>query len=305
MWVGARHFAFVRVTVFYVALIWLLTLVVPPVLVRWHREGPAATRLRLAINYVNRNFYQQILFFVLPIYYASATRGSVNMIFVALLAVSALLSTLDVVYDRHLSTNRDLAAVFFALNLFACLTAALPILWHVGPALGVRASAALAFLAFVSFYVENRVPQRPAPWVALIISAVLLASIAGWGQRLVPPVPMRLAGAGFGDEVERSTFTMARTFGELPAGWSGTLELITAIRAPMGVNEAVRHRWLVDGTVLRTTDVHQLAGGRTGGFRLWTALPIVRAHPGSIISVDVETAGGQLIGRAVLKVASR
>ena len=75
--------------------------------------------MRLVVNLFNKNLYQQVLFFVLPIYYGSATGWSLNFIFVTLLAISALLSTLDVVYDRHLSTRRSLTAPFFAFNLFA------------------------------------------------------------------------------------------------------------------------------------------------------------------------------------------
>jgi hypothetical protein len=118
MWIGTRHFAFVRVAVVYVAVIWLVSLS-SPLLIAHQALSGRAHWVRLGLNYISRNFYQQVLFFVLPIYYASATAGSINMLFVALVGVSALISTLDVVYDRHLSTNRDLTAAFFAVNLFS------------------------------------------------------------------------------------------------------------------------------------------------------------------------------------------
>jgi Family of unknown function (DUF5924) len=302
MWIGTRHFAFVRVAVLYVAVIWLVSLFSP-----WLLARPAFSErahwLRLGVNYVSRNFYQQVLFFVLPIYYASATPGSVNMIFVALVAISALVSTLDLVYDRHLSTNRDLVAAFFALNLFACLTAAVPIVWHVGPSLALRVSAGLSFVGFASFYLGRRIGDHPRPWIGMLTVVLLLALVITYGQRLIPPVPMRLSSAAFGDQVERQTLHMSARFDHVPAGWSGTLDAVTAINAPMGLTESVRHRWQIDGATVRTTNAHPVNGGRREGFRLWTALPIERAPAGARISVDVETDAGQLIGHATIRVA--
>jgi len=302
MWIGAHHFTFVRVAVVYVAVIWLVTLGSPWLLARPSiRER--AHWLRLGVNYISRNFYQQVLFFVLPIYYASATATSPNMIFVGVVAVSAVISTLDVVYDRHLSTNRDLVAAFFACNLFACMTAAIPIVWHVGPSMALRLSAGVSFAGFASFYLERRERGRSQPWIGMLAVVLILAGIVSWGQRLVPPVPMRLSAVAFGDGVERETLQMQTRFERLPSGWSGTLDAVTAIRAPMGLTESVRHRWKINGVVVRTTEAHQVNGGRKEGFRLWTALPIASAPGGARISVDVETDSGQLIGSAAIRVS--
>ena len=54
------------------------------------------------MNFFNKNLYQQMLFFVLPIYYASATVDSLKYIFRGLNRCIRLLSTADIVYDRHL-----------------------------------------------------------------------------------------------------------------------------------------------------------------------------------------------------------
>jgi Family of unknown function (DUF5924) len=302
MWIGTRHFAFVRIAVIYVAVIWVASLFSPWLLAD-PSIGDRAQWLRLGVNYVSRNFYQQVLFFVLPICYASATPASVNMVFVVLVAIASIISTLDVIYDRHLSTNRNLVAAFYACCLFACLTAAVPIVWRVGPSLALRISAGLSFAAFASFYLGRRVDSRPKPWVSMLVVVLLFALVITRGQRLVPPVPMRLSSAAFGDDVERETLQMRAQFDRVPAGWTGTLDAVTAINAPMGLTESVRHRWQIDGITVRTTSAHQVNGGRREGFRLWTALPLARAPAGARISVDVETDAGQLIGRATIHVA--
>jgi hypothetical protein len=301
MWIGTRHFAFVRIAVVYVAVIWVVSLLSP-----WLLSHPALSGrshwLRIAVNYISRNFYQQVLFFVLPIYYASATAGSINMLFVAVVGVSAVISTLDVVYDRHLSTNRDLTAAFFAVNLFVCLTAAVPIVWHVGPSFALRISGGLSFAGFASFYL-GRQADAVRPWKGMLAVVLALALIITRGQRLIPPVPMRLSSAAFGDQVDRQTLQMNARFDRVPHSWSGTLDAVTAINAPMGLTELVRHRWQIDGVTVRMTDAHQVNGGRKEGFRLWTALPLDRTPAGARISVDVEMENGQLIGSATIPVA--
>jgi len=108
MWLGTRNYNFLRVTVFHVGFIWLSSLYLPRLLNQPWVSALWAERLRLLVNYFNKNLYQQVLFFILPIYYGSATLSSGNFMFVVLLAISALLSTLDLVYDRHLSVRRSL-----------------------------------------------------------------------------------------------------------------------------------------------------------------------------------------------------
>ncbi len=183
------------------------------------------------------------------------------------------------------------------------MTAAIPIVWHVGPSMALRLSAGVSFAGFASFYLERRERGRSQPWIGMLAVVLILAGIVSWGQRLVPPVPMRLSAVAFGDGVERETLQMQTRFERLPSGWSGTLDAVTAIRAPMGLTESVRHRWKINGVVVRTTEAHQVNGGRKEGFRLWTALPIASAPSGARIAVDVETDSGQLIGSAAIGVS--
>jgi hypothetical protein len=44
-----------------------------------------------------------------------------------------------------------------------------------------------------------------------------------------------------------------------------------------------------------------MTGGREEGFRLWTACVFDGFSPGAELRLDLETEGGQLIGRAGLK----
>src|SRR5262245_33963832 len=99
MWLGARNHNYLRIAIFHIAFIWVSSLCLPRLISHPRVSEQWAARFRLLINYFNKNFYQQVLFFILPIYFASATLPSPNIVFVVLLGVSAVISTLDIVYD--------------------------------------------------------------------------------------------------------------------------------------------------------------------------------------------------------------
>src|SRR5690606_24864240 len=77
---------------------------------RLHAAG-AKVRLRFfAMTYALKNLYQGMLFFLLPFYWKSTTFGAANSWFVVLLGACALLSTLDIVFDRVVFRFRALAS---------------------------------------------------------------------------------------------------------------------------------------------------------------------------------------------------
>ena len=161
VWIGGRDFKVLRLAFAQIAFIWLTSRLLPVLLRRGLIPEAWQERARLAVNYFNKNFYQQLLFFVLPVYWASVTPGAANSVFVGVLAVSAVLATLDIVYDRYLSVRPRYLAVFFAFNLFACANVALPVLWHVSNDRALRLAAALAFVGFVTIRFGPRDLARP------------------------------------------------------------------------------------------------------------------------------------------------
>jgi len=169
MWLGARNHNYLRVTIFHIAFIWLSSLCLPVVLNHPRLSERWALRLRVFINYFNKNFYQQVLFFILPIYYASTTLPSLNMVFVLLLGASAVISTLDIVYDRHLSMRRGLTASFFAFNFFALVNVMLPVLWSISNVSTTRVAAVLAAVGFATLYDWSAVSK----WLRLGVSGII------------------------------------------------------------------------------------------------------------------------------------
>jgi hypothetical protein len=299
MWLGARNYNYLRVTVFHLTFIWLSSFFLPKLLRQPWLPARWAPRLRLVVNYFNKNLYQQALFFVLPIYYASSTFGSRNFIFVLALGTSALLSTLDVVYDRHLSVSRMLTALFFAFNLFALVNVMLPVLWSVSNTWTTRIGAPLAALGLVTLL--DPFPQAKRwRYACAMIAVIVFASLVELGRSFVPPAPLRLVSAEFGAGYERAEMRLAPPIGKIEPGRARQLHALTAIKAPLGLRERVQHRWYKNGLLVWASPLIEVIGGREQGFRLRTTFVFDNVEAAAQLRLDVETEGGQLIGRAQL-----
>ncbi len=300
MWVGSRHHTFLRVAGFHILFIWTTSLL----LNRTAGAGePASKRwrwLRVGINYVNKNFYQQILFFILPIYYASATSWSKNMLFVALVAASAVLSTLDVVYDRHLSRRRLLAGGFFAFNLFACVNVALPILWSISNTASIRMAALSALAGFVTIARRPSALSRGATWGPIAAGAVALVAAVDFARPWIPPAPLRLVNTSFGLALDRQALRIGDPVGQLPANWSGRVYAVTGLVAPLGLRDSVALLWYRDGRLISSSVTHNIVGGRQEGFLLWSSAQVAPTREDTALRLEVTTDGGQLIGRSSL-----
>jgi len=303
MWLGKRNFSYLRLVVFHIGFIWLSSLFLPKLLNHPRLPASWAPRLRLLVNFFNKNLYQQMLFFVLPIYFASATPGSRNIIFLILLGLSATLSTLDVVYDRHLAVKRGLTAVFFAFNLFALINVMLPILWSVSNTLTTRVSAALAFLGFLSLYYPASQSKTRRRALAFGIGLLIFALVEV-ARSFIPPAPLRLASVEFGREFDKDSLRVVSPLTELQPNQPLRLYGVTSIKAPLGLTERVRHRWYENGKLIFASPFYNMVGGRAEGFRLWTSFSFNSIAPGTKLRLDLETEGGQLIGRAGLNTAT-
>jgi hypothetical protein len=303
MWAGARNYAWLRVTIFHIAFLWATSLFVPALVDRPGAGTKWRGRLRLVINYFTKNFYQQLLFFLLPIYYASASAWSLNLLFVGFLAVSALVSTLDVVFDQHLSVRRGLTAVFFAFNLFACINVMLPVLWSISNSAALRLSAMLAIVAFATIrygFGELATYQRR---LQIGLAGIALILVVALGRPFIPPAPLRVLRTEFGRGINRSAFQVTEPIASLPDGWSGRVYGVTSIYAPLGLHDRVGHRWYQDGKLVYASPFYGLDGGRPEGFRLWTSALVTNARPGTTLRVDAWTEAGQLVGRGTIVAA--
>jgi hypothetical protein len=297
MWLGSKNFTYLRIIVFQISFIWLSSLFLPVLINRSWFSPVWRERVRLVVNYFNKNFYQQLLFFLLPIYYASTTLGSRNMVFLVILSISALLSTLDIFYDRYLSVRWQLSTIFFAFNLFASINVMLPLLWSVNHRWALWISAILALIGFDSMiYRLSGLAGRSAKLLLGGAAIALLLMITIFAP-FIPPAPLALASSQFGKSVRSLRIVgPLDTIPETP----GTICVMTAIKAPLGLEEGVRHRWYLNGEQIFVSKDFSFTGGNKDGYRIWTQITWNKDFHGNILTVDVETKNGQLIGRSRL-----
>jgi hypothetical protein len=131
----------------------------------------------------------------------------------------------------------------------------------------------------------------------LLVALALMAAYVLGGARFVPPAPLRFVEGEMGTRVnERRVTDAATTFAKPPE----QLVCFTAIAAPRGLRDRLRHVWRQNG-VLRGEVPLEIRGGRPQGFRTWSTHRGI--GPGRW-SCSIETQSGQLLGRMVVHVGS-
>ncbi|MEZ4259121.1 MAG: DUF5924 family protein [Polyangiaceae bacterium] len=275
------------------------------------RERSAETGARARVGffvmtYALKNLYQGMLFFLLPFYYKSTTLHSANGWFVVLLAACALVSTLDIVFDRVVFRVRALASIFHGFTLFACMNLVVPALvpdtrtrWSLGIA------TFFAVLAFWTIHVKRLWVKSPRVFAAFLASAVAATLGVHAARAAIPPVPMYVSKGAVGPLV-LDDGTLGMEVQRLHPTVIDKLIAITDVVVPGGRGDGLRHVWRHDGD-----EVHRASEGTSrvaaphGVVRLRSALSgrqISRALVGTW-SVDVETDDGQLVGRVTFVVS--
>ncbi|MCL4809230.1 MAG: DUF2914 domain-containing protein [Thermoanaerobaculia bacterium] len=299
---GAERPQLLRWGLVSVGAVWLTSLVLPVFLEgRWvpvARRGAA----RSLVLWGQKWLLQGLAFFLIPLYHRSATYPSRQILFMSVLVLAALAATIDVVYDEVITRKRLLLGLFLAFVAFATMNVTLPMVWRVGGLWNLAASGALATAVFVSF-VAGRGNGRPArAALRAALGALFFLVVVTLGRPSVPPAPLRLASVHFGTSLGGGSLDFERPLDELRQAAAARVVAVAAIRAPAGLAEGVRHVWSVDGRVVFETRIIEIAGGRQRGFRSWSGVTLRGLRPGQRVRLDVETAHGQLIGRAEIPV---
>lgn len=300
--VGKDRPALLRWGLVSVGAVWLTSLALPALLsgsrIPEERKG-AARRLVL---WGQKWLLQGLAFFLLPLYHRSATYSSSQIVFMALLAAAALAATIDVVYDEVVTRKRALLGAFLAFVAFATVNVTLPMVWRVGGLWNLGASGVLATAVFVSFVATrgNGRPARAALRTALV--ALFFLALVTLGRPAVPPAPLRLLSVRFGTSLAENGRDVAATLDVLPSGIPMRLVAVAAVQAPADLQEGVRHVWSVDGREVAESRLIEITGGRGRGFRSRSGASLPALSPGQRVRLEVETAHGQIIGRAEVPV---
>ena len=282
----------------YLLLLWLVFAVLVELRQPLAESGRRAGRLVVtAADYTIQTLYHGLLLFVLPAYYASATLTSLNVVFLAVLVLLAILATFDPWYRALVHPRPWLGYVFFVVSIFAALNVALPLV-GLAPIVALMASAFVASLALTP--VVRRAGGRTwrAALRVTIALGVVAAALAAVGRAWIPPAPLFMARAALVwdlpdlDAIEALPTTLSVTDVK-----ERGLVAYTAIYAPAGLRQSVSHVWRHRGRVIQVVSLAPVLGGRREGYRTYSRKTSFPDDAEGRWSVDVVTASGQLIGR--------
>jgi hypothetical protein len=136
-----------------------------------------------------------------------------------------------------------------------------------------------------------------------VLIGVAAALVAVAGRVAIPPAPLFLADArltwnvGTVDSLEPPSPIPA------PALREHGLIAYTAIYAPAGLRQPVEHVWRQNGEIINVIRL-SVEGGRQQGYRTFSRKASFPPESAGRWTVDVMTAGGQLIGRIRFRVVS-
>jgi hypothetical protein len=298
---GFEHARWLAVSL---GLSWLLVVLV--FRLRAFESDDGRPRLRFYVmTYALKNLYQGMLFFLLPFYWKSATHDALDVWFVVLLAACAVLSTLDIVFDRVLMRWRWLASTFHGVTLFACLDLVIPALFADTRTLwSLLAAAAVSVVGFWTLHVTRRALRERVTAIAFVASLGAGVGLAYAARAAIPPVPMYVASAAVGPE-QLPDGRLAMEVTRLHPSVIQQLIAVTDVVVPGGKGDRLRHVWRHRGVeVHRSTEETSRVAGPRGVVRLRSSLT-GKDLPKDLVgpwSVDVETQDGQLVGRAEFEV---
>jgi hypothetical protein len=292
VWVQ-RGESLARVIALLALLGWFWLLVEP-----WIRRRLERRRKRVGnflVNFVSQSLQQELLFFSLPFLIGATHRDVGQVVFTGLVAVAAVLSTVDPVYERLIATR---AARRMSFHAFCSWIAALVVLPMV-LALPLEQALPISLLAVAS-------------WLVLTLP-LSLYSLPGWPRRAAWLVGMvsvpwlfwqvraQIPAAGLAVVDARVTQTLdgltpgAPVHRVLHEDLAEGVIAFAAIRAPAGLAQRVIFEWRHNGE--RERIEAQIQGGRADGFRLYTRKHVFPTESLGRWTVDVLTPQGQLLER--------
>lgn len=260
--------------------------------------------VRLVTNYVIKQMYQQMFFFLVPLYATSATwsLSSPNWWIVPLLLLCAVLSTMDLVFDNFIMEHRNIAAGMYGLCMFAVLNVLLPLTFKVPhfDSLIVAAAMTPISVALLSYPLRSVLGLQGVLMVGA--STALLVGGCYIGRSFVAPTPLGMVAGAIGHGVPGSYECVPGPLKVTTRDRLDGLRCVSELSEPGGIREDIVHRWFHNGTELWATKPTEMPGCE--GVVLKSELPADRmpSEPKGKWMCRVDTGDGQLIGMMKFRV---
>jgi hypothetical protein len=283
---------------------WLLMFVALRSIVGPANRSPDERRVkkgvRLFTNYVIKNLYQQMFFFLVPLYASSATWSidAYNWWLPPVLLVCAVLSTMDLVFDNIIMERRVLASAMYGLAMFGVLNLMLPIVFPIQhfESLVISAAATPPAVALLGF--RLRTALRPLGLALILACSAGLVAAAWVGRAAVPPVPLAASDASVGHGTTGTYECLPPPKRVLYANQLEGLRCGVLITAPGGLRDQLVHVWRKDREVVARVEPLRLPERDCAGIVMRSRLVEHHLPADSTGSWEcrTETADGQLIG---------
>ncbi|HEY0191578.1 MAG TPA: DUF5924 family protein [Kofleriaceae bacterium] len=267
---------------------------------RREQETFARKGVRVATNYLIKQFYQQMFFFLTPLYASSATwsLASWNWWLAPILLVCAVVSTMDIVFDHFVMERRWLASAIYGIAVFGVLNVMLPLIAGIEHRVGlvVAAAATPISVALLSFSLRQVASPRGA-FLVVAATAGLLGAV-WYGRALIPPAPLAMVEIAVGHGTMGSYECLPGSKHQIRVDQTDGLRCGSLLREPGGLKEDVIHIWRRRGVELaRMTPEHLRCHDGDGEvFRSTFPLADLPADPTGKWTCTTMTVGGQLVG---------
>lgn len=247
------------------------------------------------VNFVSQSLQQELLFFSLPMLIGATQRDVGQIVFTSLVAVAAVLSTIDPLYERLVAARAARRMTFHAFCSWIAALVVLPmvLLVPVERALPISLGAVGAWLLLTlpfSLYSLPRWRTRIAWVTGMIVVPMLFWELRG-----------QIPAAGLAVTDSRVTQTIDGLTPGAPVRRIKQQDLaqgviaFAAIRAPAGLAQQVVFEWRHNGE--REQIGVEIHGGRADGFRAYSRKQVFPADSTGLWTVDVLTPQAQLLER--------
>jgi len=276
-----------------------------------HRKG-----VRLVTNYVIKNLYQQMFFFLVPLYASSATWSfhSYNWWLPPVLMICAVLSTLDLVFDNFIMERRWIASAMYGFALFGVLNLMLPLAFGMKHflALIIAAIATAPAVALLNFSYKTVFGPEGLIWTCA--GAAVLFTGAWFGRDFVPPAPMAMAAGAVGHGPLGTYECLPGRKVAIPIDQVDGLRCASVVTEPGGVRDRIVHVWRHQGQMVFRGEVNtdpkrggmeriEDCGGETVD-RSYLPAARIPEDPLGHWDCRVETEDGQLVGLMRFEIVS-
>ncbi len=276
---------------------------------RREEESISRKGVRVVTNYLIKQFYQQMFFFLTPLYASSATwsLSSFNWWIAPVLLVCAVISTMDLVFDNFIMERRLLASAMYGLAMFGVLNVLLPLvvgLDHLN-GLFVAALATPASVALLSFSMRQVLSPQGAI-LTVVMTGVLFGAVF-IGRKFIPPAPLAMPETSVGHGSLSSYECLPPSKHVIRANQLDNLRCGSMLREPGGLKERVEHSWTHNGRELARVTPDQLAcdADEEVVFRSIFPPELMPKDPTGKWACTTWTVGGQLVGVRKFQVVTK